>query len=136
MAKDRYFRPYKGPVGGWGSLWSLIRMLFHENIALKGAVTLWRQNKTSGYMCVSCAWAKPAEPRPFEFCENGAKATAWELTSKRTTPEFFAEHTLSELRTWSDLDLEEHGRLTYPLRYEKESDRYVPVAWEDAFRDI
>jgi len=23
----------------------------------------------------SCAWAKPAAPHVFEFCENGAKAT-------------------------------------------------------------
>ena len=44
-------------------------------------------------MCVSCAWAKPADPRVFEFCENGAKATAWEITSKRVTPDFFARHT-------------------------------------------
>ena len=37
-------------------------------------------------MCVSCAWAKPAEHHPFEFCENGAKATLWELTTRRCTP--------------------------------------------------
>ena len=36
--------------------------------------------------------ARPAAP--FEFCENGAKATAWEMTSHRCTPEFFAEHTV------------------------------------------
>ena len=44
-------------------------------------------------MCTSCAWAKPAEPHPFEFCENGAKATIWELTRDRCGPEFFADHT-------------------------------------------
>jgi hypothetical protein len=31
------------------------------------------QNKPEGYMCVSCAWAKPAKTHPLEFCENGAK---------------------------------------------------------------
>src|SRR5437763_3170748 len=131
MAKNGHFRPYKGPVGGWGSLQSLIRMLFHENIPLKGAATLWRQNKASGYMCVSCAWAKPAKPRPFEFCENGAKATAWEITAKRTTPEIFAKHTLGELRRWSDHELEAHGRLTHPMRYDAASDHYLPVSWEE-----
>ena len=34
-----------------------------------------RQNKPEGFACVSCAWAKPAEPHQVEFCENGAKAT-------------------------------------------------------------
>ena len=55
--------------------------------------TLLRQNKPDGFMCVSCAWAKPADHHTFEFCENGAKATLWELTTRRCTPDFFAEHT-------------------------------------------
>ena len=42
----------------------------------------------------------------FEFCENGAKATAWEITAKRATPDFFAHHTLAELEAWTDLELE------------------------------
>jgi len=41
----------------------------------------------------------------FEFCENGAKAVAWEATAKRTTPEFFAAHPVSELWNWPDFDL-------------------------------
>src|SRR5690606_2208432 len=67
---------------------------------------------------------------------NGAKATFWDLTSKRTTPEFFARHTVSELLGWLDYDLENEGRLTHPMRYDAASDRYVPVSWEDAFADI
>ena len=72
------------------------------------------QNKAEGFMCVSCAWAKPAKPHPGEFCENGAKATAWEITAKRADPSFFAAHTLTELETWRDHDLEAAGRLTHP----------------------
>ena len=49
-------------------------------------------------MCVSCAWAKPAKPHPLEFCENGAKATAWEITSRRADPAFFAAHTARRAR--------------------------------------
>ena len=60
--------------------------------------TLRRQNKPNGFMCVSCSWAKPADYHAFEFCENGAKATLWELTTRRCTPDFFAKHTVSELR--------------------------------------
>jgi hypothetical protein len=50
------------------------------------------QNKPDGFACVSCSWAKPAKPHPFEFCEEGAKATTWEITNRRCTPEFFTEH--------------------------------------------
>jgi molybdopterin-dependent oxidoreductase alpha subunit len=129
-------KPYTGPAGGWGSVGALGSILTQEEVAVLGSEILWKQNKPTGYMCVSCSWAKPAKPRPFEFCENGAKATAWEITSKRTTPDFFAAHTISELQTWSDHALEENGRLTHPMRYDRASDRYLPVSWDEAFREI
>ncbi|MDG2528103.1 FdhF/YdeP family oxidoreductase [Caulobacter endophyticus] len=97
---------------------------------------LLRQNKTDGFACVSCAWPKPAKPHPAEFCENGAKATAWDLTRRRCTPEFFARHTLTQLLSWSDYDLEQAGRLTEPMRYDAASDRYVACAWDEAFAAI
>ncbi|MGY4445548.1 anaerobic selenocysteine-containing dehydrogenase [Bradyrhizobium sp. i1.3.1] len=127
---------YDGPAGGWGSLKAVTSILTQEEIAILGSEILLKQNKPNGYMCVSCSWAKPAKPRPFEFCENGAKATAWEITSKTVTPEFFAQHTLAELRDWSDHRLEEQGRLTTPMRYDWASDKYRPVGWDEAFRDI
>ena len=34
--------------------------------------TLRRQNKVEGFMCVSCAWNKPADLHPLAFCEIGA----------------------------------------------------------------
>ncbi len=75
-------------------------------------------------------------PNPFEFCEEGAKATTWEITSRRCTPEFFAEHTVTELESWSDHALEEQGRLTEPLRWNASTDKYEPVAWGEAMRHI
>src|SRR5215212_10886952 len=136
MNDEPKIQPYPGPAGGWGSLKSVESILTREGRLVSGNAILLKQNKPDGYACVSCAWAKPAEPHPFEYCENGAKATAWELTDARTTPEFFAQHTLAELRTWSDHDLEEAGRLTHPMRWDAASDTYVPVAWAEAFREI
>ncbi len=130
------FTPYTGPAGGWGSVQSLGHILMHEKVPLRGSLLLLHQNKTKGFACVSCAWAKPAKPLPFEFCENGAKATAWEVTTKQIGAEFFAAHSLAELETWTDYDLENQGRLTEPLRWDAASDRYLPVTWEAAFREI
>jgi molybdopterin-dependent oxidoreductase alpha subunit len=130
------YTPYKQPTGGWGSVKSLVKHAIRQN-AVSSTVSLLRDhNKVGGYMCTSCAWAKPGKAHIAEFCENGAKATFWDLTSKRTTPEFFAKHTVSELLSWSDYDLENEGRLTHPMRYDVASDKYRPVAWEDAFADI
>jgi len=125
-----------GPAGGWGSAKSVTEIVLREHIPLSGPTLLRHQNKPEGYMCVSCAWAKPAKTHPLEFCENGAKATAWEVTSKRADESFFATHTLSELETWLDHDLEEQGRLTHPMRWDELTDKYVPVNWNDAFTDI
>ena len=127
---------YPHPAGGWGSLKAVGLSVVHSGTPVRTAQALHQQNKPGGFTCVSCAWAKPAEPHAAEFCENGAKATAWELTSERLGPDFFARHSLTELRGWSDHALESGGRLTHPLRYDAASDRYVPVSWEQAFAGI
>ncbi|WP_337269641.1 FdhF/YdeP family oxidoreductase [Oryzifoliimicrobium ureilyticus] len=126
----------EGPSGGWGSVKSIARIIGDDRPSPMILEELARQNKPSGVMCVSCAWPKPVNYHPFEFCENGAKATISDLTSARCTPEFWADHTVSELRNWKDYDLEQTGRLTHPLRYDSATDRYVEVSWEDAFTDI
>jgi molybdopterin-dependent oxidoreductase alpha subunit len=133
---DPEIEPYEGPAGGWGSVRSLADILPREQVTPDTLQQLLRQNKPDGFMCVSCAWAKPADHHPAEFCEEGAKATAWELTTLRTTPEFFEQHTLAELRGWKDYDLEQHGRLTHPLRYDAATDKYVACSWEEAFDAI
>ena len=127
---------YEGPAGGWGSLKGMGKVFARELSTPAVTETLMRQNKAGGYMCSSCAWGKPAHPHPFEFCENGAKATIWDLTRDRCTPEFFAEHTVTELLDWADYDLEMQGRLTEPLRYDAATDKYVACGWDDAFTGI
>ncbi|WLS04908.1 FdhF/YdeP family oxidoreductase [Shinella oryzae] len=125
-----------GPSGGWGSLKSIAR-IFGDTRPPAGVLeALARQNKPGGVMCVSCAWPKPANYHPFEFCENGAKATLSDLTSARCTPDFWCRHTVAELREWKDYDLEQTGRLTHPLRYDAGTDRYVEVSWKEAFESI
>lgn len=124
------------PAGGWGSANTTTSLLRHEHVLLKGGRVVLHQNKPDGYACVSCSWAKPAHPHAIEACENGIKATAWEITNKRTPPEFFAEHTITELLAWSDLELEGQGRLTEPLKWDAATDKYVRIPWADAFKEI
>jgi molybdopterin-dependent oxidoreductase alpha subunit len=136
MGREEKTAHYDGPAGGWGSLRGISRIYGTEWDRPSVVETLRHQNKPGGFMCVSCAWTKPADYHVFEFCENGAKATLWELTSRRCTPEFFSAHTISELRNWSDHDLEHEGRLTHPMRYDSAIDKYVPCEWEEAFSAI
>src|SRR6185503_1479736 len=126
-------RPYHEPAGGWGALKALSEALLVQRVPVKGAATLSRMNQPEGFDCPGCAWPDPKHTSSFEFCENGAKAVAWEATAKRCTPEFFAAHSVSELTAWDDYDLEMAGRLTHPMAYDAASDRYLPIEWDDAF---
>ncbi|EOA02436.1 anaerobic formate dehydrogenase [Herbaspirillum frisingense GSF30] len=136
IPEDARFDEYNNAAGGWGSVKALGAILQQEHVIATGTRILMKQNKPDGFACVSCSWAKPADPHLFEFCENGAKATAWEITGKRATPAFFASHTVSEMESWNDLELESTGRVTEPMKYDPASDRYLPVTWSEAFDDI
>ena len=124
---------YKGPAGGWGALRSVGKALNRQSIAIKGAKTLLSTNQPDGFDCPGCAWPDRNHASTFEFCENGAKAVASEATARRVTSAFFARHTVTELATQSDFYLEDQGRLTQPMVYDPVSDKYQPIAWDDAF---
>ncbi|KZY33904.1 formate dehydrogenase [Roseovarius sp. HI0049] len=127
---------YDKAAGGWGSVHGISHIFGKTKPSAVALKILSNQNKAGGMMCTSCAWAKPAKPHTFEFCENGAKATLWELDKDRADRDFFDTRTLTDLRDWHDHDLEKAGRLTEPMKYDAASDRYLPVAWDQAFAEI
>jgi len=96
-------------------------------------------NQTKGFDCPSCAWP---DPKPddrssiAEYCENGAKAVAEEATEARVTPEFFAQHSIAEMNTWSERKLGKSGRLTHPMILKKGATHYEPISWDAAFKHI
>ncbi|MCD0498412.1 FdhF/YdeP family oxidoreductase [Achromobacter sp. MY14] len=127
---------YDAPAGGWGALKATAQAVADQMRIAEAPVLLLRTNKPDGFDCPGCAWPDKAHTSTFQFCENGAKAVTWEATKKRVTPEFFAAHTVTELLTWSDHQLEDAGRLTHPLRYDATSDTYQPISWDAAFAHI
>src|ERR1700758_4850851 len=127
------FEPYESPAGGWGALQATAKALREQSVVLKGSRSLLSMNQPDGFDCPGCAWPDPKHTSSFEFCENGAKAVAFELTSRRVTKEFFAAHTVSELERRSDYWLEQQGRLTEPMRHDPNTDHYVPISWDEAF---
>jgi len=96
--------------------------------------TLTRMNHVDGFDCPSCAWPDPDRRHAAEFCENGAKAVAWEATRKRVGREFFAANSIAELRQQPDHWLEHNGRLTEPMYLPPGATHYQPIDWDDALR--
>ncbi|RCX06213.1 MULTISPECIES: FdhF/YdeP family oxidoreductase [Kosakonia] len=128
--------PYGGSAGGWGALKAVADALRGQMSVKQDVIALFKVNQPQGFDCPGCAWPDPQHTSSFEFCENGAKAVSWEATSKRTTPEFFAAHTVSELWNRNAFELEGEGRLTHPMKYDAASDTYQPIDWATAFREI
>jgi molybdopterin-dependent oxidoreductase alpha subunit len=127
---------YEGAAAGWGALKAVADAVRGQMAIVKETRGLLNMNQPHGFDCPGCAWPDPKHTSSFEFCENGAKAVSWEATAKRTTPEFFAAHTVSELWNWSDFDLENEGRLTHPMIYDQATDRYLPTSWDEALTKI
>ncbi|MEH0876164.1 FdhF/YdeP family oxidoreductase [Pectobacterium cacticida] len=125
-------KPYRNAAGGWGSLEATTRFVLDSKQAFKNIRNLLRVNKSKGFDCPGCAWGDD-NSSTFSFCENGAKAVSWEATRKAVDLDFFAAHSVSTLRQQSDYFLEYQGRLTHPMRYDRASDRYVPIEWDAAF---
>lgn len=98
------------------------------------ARALLATNQPDGFDCPGCAWPDQRHGSSFEFCENGAKAVAWEATAKRVDPNFFTRHSATALSGWSEHELEAAGRLTRPLRYNRDTDHYEVITYQDAFR--
>ncbi|MEI2264511.1 FdhF/YdeP family oxidoreductase [Erwinia sp. CGal63] len=128
--------PYGGSAGGWGALKAVADAIRGQMSVKQDVIALFKVNQPQGFDCPGCAWPDPQHGSSFEFCENGAKAVSWEATSKRTTPEFFAAHTVSELWQRNAFELEGEGRLTHPMKYDAATDTYQPIEWETAFREI
>ena len=119
---------------GWGAAKSVAKVLVRSREPFEGPRVLARMNhEDGGFDCPGCAWPDSPHGLQLDFCENGVKHVTWELTGRRVERGFFASHTVTELRSWSDYGLEAAGRLVEPMAYNAGTDKYVPISWTDAF---
>lgn len=112
--------------------------VMEEGIPLRGTRALFAMNQRGGFDCPSCAWPDPDDDRsPIgEYCENGAKALAYEATARKVTAEFFARHSVAELAELTDYEIGKKGRLTEPMYLPEGGTHYQPISWDDAFAKI
>jgi molybdopterin-dependent oxidoreductase alpha subunit len=105
-----------------------------REMGVRRTITLLRAvNDQGGFDCMSCAWPDPHHRKAAEFCENGAKAVAWEATPRVLGPSFWAEHSVADLATRSEYWLGQQGRLAEPVYKAPGDTHYRPVSWERAF---
>ncbi|HEV9037748.1 MAG TPA: FdhF/YdeP family oxidoreductase [Puia sp.] len=123
---------------GIPAILSSFRHVIGEAGLTRGLKALARVNQKGGYDCPSCAWPDPDDERSgiAEYCENGAKAIAEEATTKKLTPEFFAENAVEDLALLSDRDIGSKGRISQPMHLPPGATHYQPISWDEAFKHI
>jgi molybdopterin-dependent oxidoreductase alpha subunit len=112
--------------------------ILEETGPLRGAGALFKMNQKGGFDCSSCAWPDPDDDRSpiAEYCENGAKALAEEATTKKLTPDFFAQNSVVDLAKLTDMEIGKKGRIAQPMYLPKGGTHYQPISWYDAFHLI
>ena len=124
-------------AAGTYAIYETAHFALREMGVARGLKTLSTMNQKNGFDCPSCAWPDPDGVRHIaEFCENGAKAAASEATTKRLTPEVFAQHRISEMLRQPDVWFETLGRITHPMIRQRGADLYEPISWDAAFATI
>ena len=125
--------PPKEWAAGLPAVYHSLQHALVEAGPLRTARTLAKLNQKDGFDCMSCAWPDPPKRKLAEFCENGAKAVAWEADRKRVERTFWAEHSVTDLASRSEYWLGQQGRLVEPVYKPAGSDYYEPIEWSRAF---
>ncbi len=124
----------KTAAAGFTAVVKSMEHVWGEAGFFRGTRALMLLNQSSGYDCPSCAWPDPDHDRSSaEFCENGAKAVAWEADTRKIGREFFAKLSVEELAKQSDYWHGQQGRLIEPLVLRPGATHYEPITWDDAF---
>jgi len=130
--------PPKKKAAGIASVRSAFEHMHKHGHSIPSAIRILGQmNQTDGFDCPGCAWPDPDDRAALtEFCENGAKAAAWETTRRRLDWKFFQQYSIDDLARRSDYWLGQQGRLTQPLMLRPGSRFYEPIDWKEAFKRV
>jgi anaerobic selenocysteine-containing dehydrogenase len=127
---------YEGAAAGGGALKAVADAVRGQMAIVKETRGLLNMNQPHGFDCPGCAWPDPKHTSSFEFCENGAKAVAWEATAKRTPPNSspriqsansgIGQTSTSRMRAASRIRWSTITQLT----------EYLPISWNTALAKI
>ena len=70
-----------------------------------------------------------------EVCKKSLQAMVADM-QPAITPDFWLQHSVEELKTFSPRKLENLGRLSQPVRYRRGEKYFQPVTWKEAIENI
>ncbi|MEQ1829263.1 MAG: FdhF/YdeP family oxidoreductase [Pirellula sp.] len=125
-----------------GGGWQAIRYSFKKGIESGGIWKLYKALRSRN-ACKTCALGMGGQHGGMvnergtfpEVCKKSIQAMAADM-QPAITADFWAKHSLSQMRAWTPKQLEASGRLIQPLLYEQGTDNYRTITWQDAFHRI
>ena len=128
---------YVKKIGGLRSIWYIIKLgrklgyfrmlrgLFSKNTCKTCALGMGGQN--GGMSNEQGHWP--------EVCKKSIQAMASDMQNS-IQPSFFKTYSINQLKKLSSRELEESGRLIFPLLLKTNSNHYTPISWDEAFKRI
>ena len=125
-----------------GGGWPAIKYTLQKGREVGGILKLWKAMRSKN-ACKTCAvgmggqrggMVNEAGTFP-EVCKKSLQAMAADMQGG-IAPEFWSTYSIPQLKKLSPYDLEHCGRLVQPVLYEKSSQYYRPIEWEEAFSRI
>jgi len=130
----------KIPKSGGG--WQAIRYVLKKSWQSGSLWRMWKAMRTRN-ACKTCALGMGGQRggmvnesgRSLEMCKKSLQAMAADM-QPGIADDFFTSYSIAQLQQFSPYELEHAGRLTQPVVYEKETQYYRVISWEEANQRI
>ena len=131
MSKSKRIRKKRG--GGWAAVGYSLRMARQAG-PIKFTKALRRSN-----VCKTCALGmkgmKNELGHGFQVCKKAMQAVAHDLRPP-ISQEFWKQHSITQLKSYSGRELESLGRLSHPLFRDEDSTHFEVISWNEAYEKV
>jgi molybdopterin-dependent oxidoreductase alpha subunit len=125
-----------------GGGWPAIRYTLHKAREAGGFLKLWRAMRSKN-TCKTCALGMGGQRGGMvnelghfpEVCKKSLQAMVADMQGAIRS-DFWKRYPIGQLQQLTPRELESCGRLSEPVRYTRESGRFVPITWDDAYTRI
>jgi molybdopterin-dependent oxidoreductase alpha subunit len=125
-----------------GGGWQAVRYTFKKGIESGGIWKLYKALRSRN-ACKTCALGMGGQHGGMvnehgsfpEVCKKSVQAMAADM-QPAITADFWAKHSIEQMRNWSPKQLETSGRLIQPILYEQGATHYRTITWNEAFDRI
>ncbi|NOY29516.1 MAG: FdhF/YdeP family oxidoreductase [Planctomycetes bacterium] len=125
-----------------GGGWPAVAYTFRKAREVGGLLKLWKAMRSKN-ACKTCALGMGGQRGGMvneaghfpEVCKKSLQAMVADMQGA-IPAEFWQGHTPETLKRLSPRELENSGRLTQPVLFTPQLQRFQPISWEDAFRRI